>query len=427
MKIYLVGGAIRDSLMDLPVKDRDWVVVGSNPDEMLQHGFTQVGKDFPVFLHQQTKDEYALARTETKTGPGHTGFKFDASAQVTLEEDLSRRDLTINAIAAEVEESDRLGNSVKFGKLIDPYKGALDLKSKVLRHVSPAFNEDPLRVLRVARFAARLAHRGFTIAPDTQSLMTEMTRSGELDHLVKERVWQEMEAALKEQTPVVFFQVLRDCGALQVLLPEIDNLFGVPQPPKYHPEIDTGIHTFMSLEQATRLSEDPVVRFASLVHDVGKAATDKNNWPSHRGHESLGLALLDDIKVRLGIPKEYAEIARLVCEHHTKLHRLKQLRASTVLSLLEALDAFRRPQRLEKFLLACEADAKGRTGLEQRSYPQGALLRKLQKAAANIDIKLLVQQNSANSDYGKSRELGELIRHRRGAAIDLELTKLNTL
>jgi len=424
MKFYLVGGAVRDKLLDLPIKDRDWVVVGANRDDMLELGFTQVGKDFPVFLHPQTKEEYALARTETKIGPGHSGFSFNATANVSLEDDLSRRDLTINAIAQEVEGSISLGEPGKLGKLIDPYNGSVDLENKILRHISTAFNEDPLRVLRVARFAARLAHRGFTIAAETRTLLTDMTRNGELGQLVKERVWQETEAALKEKTPVAFFQTLRDCGALAVLLPEIDNLFGVPQPEKYHPEIDTGIHTFMCLEQASLLSEDPVIRYATLVHDVGKAVTDKNKWPSHHGHEGLGLALLDSIKTRLSIPKEYAEMARLVCEHHTKLHRVLQLKASTVLSLLEALDAFRRPQRLDKFLTACEADARGRTGLEQRPYPQGAQLKALQQAASSIDIKALIKQNSEMDNRGKSKKLGELIRRHRNAAIELKLGEM---
>lgn len=375
MKTYLVGGAVRDKLLNIPIKDKDWVVVGSNASEMKAMGFLQVGKDFPVFLHPESKQEYALARTERKTAPGHTGFEFDTSKQVSLEQDLMRRDLTINAIA---ESED--------GELVDPFNGQQDLQQRILRHVSPAFAEDPLRVLRVAKFAARLAHLGFVVADETMTLMRDIVASGELDSLVKERVWQEIEQAMCAPEPAVFIQVLRDSDALQVILPEVDHLFGVPQPAKHHPEVDTGIHTLMCLQQASKLSDDPVVRYATLVHDVGKGITDRSKWPSHHAHESLGLKLLTQITTRLRVPKEYSQLAALVCEHHTKLHRITELRPTTLLKLLEALDVFRRPQRLDKFLAACEADARGRTGFEDREYPQKKYLRELFAALSTIDI-----------------------------------------
>ena len=375
MKIYQVGGAVRDKLLNIPVKDRDWVVVGSNAQEMKALGFLQVGKDFPVFLHPDSKQEYALARTERKIAPGYTGFEFDTSTHVTLEQDLMRRDLTINAIA-EAEN----------GEFIDPYHGRQDLQDRILRHVSPAFAEDPLRVLRVAKFAARLAHLGFVIADETLTLMRNIAASGELDSLVKERVWQEMEQALRCAAPAVFIQVLRDCHALQVILPEVDRLFGVPQPAKHHPEVDTGIHTLLCLQQASKLSDDPVVRYATLVHDVGKGITDPGKWPSHYAHESLGLKLLAEITTRLHVPKEYSRLAALVCEHHTKLHRIMELRPTTLLKLLESLDAFRRPEQVDKFLLACEADARGRTGFEDCEYPQGHYLSELAATLCALDI-----------------------------------------
>jgi tRNA nucleotidyltransferase (CCA-adding enzyme) len=382
MEIYLVGGAVRDKLLGLPVKDRDWVVVGSSPQAMLDLGYRQVGKDFPVFLHPQSNEEFALARTERKTAPGHTGFSFDTSESVTLEEDLQRRDLTINAIAEDSE-----------GKLVDPYGGVADCENRILRHVSDAFSEDPLRVLRVARFAARFAHLGFRVADDTNALMRDMVASGELESLVGERVWTEMHKALVAQSPAEFVRVLRQCDALAIILPEVDALFGVPQPEKYHPEIDTGVHTLMCLEQARKLSDDSAVLYATLVHDVGKALTERENWPRHIGHESLGLRALSSIEQRLPLPKEHAALARLVCEHHTKLHRIQELKPATLLKLLESLDAIRRPERLQKFLLACEADARGRTGLEDRDYPQGQYLLTVLDAATSIDIPdLLAKQ-----------------------------------
>ena len=379
MKTYLVGGAVRDELLGVPIKDRDWVVVGATGPELVEQGYRQVGKGFPVYLHPDSGEEYALARKESKVAPGHTGFEFDTSAEVSLEEDLLRRDLTINAMARDER-----------GELVDPYGGQKDLDKRVLRHVSPAFSEDPLRVLRVARFAARLQPWGFTVASETLQLMRSISESGELETLVAERVWGEFELAMASPAPRVFVEILRECDALAILLPEVNRLFGVPQPPKYHPEVDTGLHTLMCLDQAANLSDDPVVRYAVLMHDVGKGVTDPEKWPSHYGHEALGLPLQDDVARRMKVPNSYAGLARLVCEHHTLLHRVQELRPRTVLKLMESLDAFRRPERLEKFLDACEADARGRTGLEDRAYPQRAYLLGLLAAVSALDIKSLL-------------------------------------
>ena len=409
MEIYLVGGAVRDSLLDLPVRDKDWVVVGSNAKLMKEQGYLQVGKDFPVFLHPQTKQEYALARTERKVGVGYLGFEFDASEFVTLEQDLLRRDLTINAIA---ESSD--------GQLIDPYNGRRDIKDKVLRHVSPAFAEDPLRVLRVAKFAARFARLGFTVAPETLKLMSNIVQSGEIDALVRERVWQEIEQTMGGPAPDVFIAVLRDCGALKSILPEVDRLFGVPQPVKYHPEVDTGLHTLLSLQQAVKLTDDPVIRYATLVHDVGKGVTDKANWPSHHAHETLGLPLQADISKRLHVPNEFAKLAALVCEHHTKMHRIKELRPTTLLKLIEALDGFRRPERVQKFLLACEADARGRTGLEERDYPQNAYLTTILNELSQLDLGALLKEE-------KPQNPQEFVQQSRLSLLSDILTRLNAL
>jgi tRNA nucleotidyltransferase (CCA-adding enzyme) len=380
MKIHLVGGAVRDALLGLSTSDRDWVVTGATPAQMQALGYRPVGKDFPVFLHPHSKEEYALARTERKSGHGYKGFVFNADPAVTLEEDLQRRDLTINAIARTED-----------GQIIDPWGGVRDLEARVLRHVSPAFAEDPLRVLRVARFAARFAPLGFRVAPETLTLMRQLSSSGELQHLVAERVWQEMEKALGEPAPAEFFRVLRECGALQVILPEVDALFGVPQPALHHPEIDTGVHVLMCLEQAARLSADPVVRFATLVHDLGKGTTLRAYWPSHHGHEERGVALIAALSERLRVPTRFAAIGRLVSQYHTHCHRAGQLRADTLLKLLEALDAFRRPLQLTQFLLACEADARGRTGFEERPYPQADRVRAAFAAASAIDIPALLQ------------------------------------
>ena len=409
MEIYLVGGAVRDSLLDLPVRDKDWVVVGSNAKLMKEQGYLQVGKDFPVFLHPQTKQEYALARTERKVGVGYLGFEFDASEFVTLEQDLLRRDLTINAIA---ESSD--------GQLIDPYNGRRDIKDKVLRHVSPAFAEDPLRVLRVAKFAARFARLGFTVAPETLKLMSNIVQSGEIEALVRERVWQEIEQTMGGPAPDVFIAVLRDCGALKSILPEVDRLFGVPQPVKYHPEVDTGLHTLLSLQQAVKLTDDPVIRYATLVHDVGKGVTDKANWPSHHAHETLGLPLQADISKRLHVPNEFAKLAALVFEHHTKMHRIKELRPATLLKLIEALDGFRRPERVQKFLLACEADARGRTGLEERDYPQNAYLTTILNELSQLDLGALLKEE-------KPKNPQEFVQQSRLSLLSDILTRLNAL
>lgn len=394
MEIYLVGGAVRDKLLGLPTKDRDWVAVGATRQQMLDLGYTQVGNDFPVFLHPQSKEEYALARTERKTAPGHTGFVFDANETVTLEQDLARRDLTINAIA---ETSD--------GQLIDPFDGCGDIERRVLRHVSPAFEEDPLRVLRVARFAARFAPLGFTVAPETNEIMRHIVNSGELSSLVSERVWQELSRALASAQPDAFISVLRDCDALKVILPEVDALFGVPQPEKFHPEVDTGLHTLLCLQQARRLSENSDVIYAVLVHDVGKGLTDPSLWPSHKLHETRGLPLLKEIATRLRVPNEFAKLAALVCEHHTKLHRLEHIDAERALTLLETIDIFRKPERLDKFLCACEADARGRTGLEECAYPQREFFEVLAQAATSIDVGASIEEHNPSDIKAFVREL----------------------
>jgi tRNA nucleotidyltransferase (CCA-adding enzyme) len=372
MKIYLVGGAVRDRLLGRPVIEHDYVVVGATPDELAAQGFRPVGKDFPVFLHPRTGEQYALARTERKTGPGYYGFATCFSPDVTLEEDLARRDLTVNAMAADED-----------GIIIDPYGGRRDLEARVLRHVSPAFVEDPLRVLRVARFAARFAPLGFTVAADTMQLMRAMVASGELAALVPERVWVETERALGEARPVVYLEVLRDCGALGVVFPEIAALFGVPQPEKWHPEVDSGIHTLQVLDVAAELSPETSVRFAALVHDVGKGLTPRDQWPRHIGHEEAGVRLIEHLCERLRIPNEHRDLAVLVARHHARVHRAAELKPGTTLELLEAADAFRRPGRFERLLLACEADARGR-GAERRCepYPQADLLRRARDAAA---------------------------------------------
>jgi len=376
MKIYLVGGAVRDRLLGLPVHERDWVVVGARPEELIDQGFRPVGRDFPVFLHPETGEEYALARTERKTGAGYHGFATHFAPDVTLEGDLARRDRTINAIAEDPET----------GALIDPWGGRQDIAARVLRHVSPAFVEDPLRVLRVARFAARYHRLGFSIAPETLELMRRIAQSGELAALVPERVWNETSRALSEPDPQVYFASLRACGALVSVFPEVEALFGVPQPAEWHPEVDTGLHTLMVLEQAARLTSDPVVRFAALTHDLGKGTTPRAEWPRHRGHEVRSVNLLHGLSDRLRVPNEFRQVAALVARHHGVVHRALELRDSTVLDLLEQVDALRRPARFEQFLLACEADMRGRTGFEQRPYPQAALLRSALQAAASVEL-----------------------------------------
>lgn len=379
MKTYLVGGAVRDQLLNYPVKERDWVVVGASPDELLQQGYQQVGRDFPVFLHPKTREEYALARTERKMGAGYYGFSCDYNPHVTLEEDLARRDLTINAIAMDSE-----------GKIVDPYHGQDDLRAKLLRHVSPAFVEDPVRVLRVARFAARYHHLGFKLANETRLLMYEMVKRGELEHLVPERAWQELQRSLGEKNPEQFIHTLRVCGALRVVLPEIDALFGVPNPPRYHPEVDSGIHTLQVLSAAVAISENPVIRFAALVHDLGKACTAMNTWPSHPGHEELGLAVIERLCLRLRIPAEYRKFALLVCRFHLKIHRLSELRAGTIVDVLEQTDSFRREGLFENLLVVCEADSKGKD--LNSDYTQAKHWRFLHEECAKISAQSLIDE-----------------------------------
>jgi len=395
METYLVGGAVRDDLLGYPVAERDWVVVGATPRDLLDLGYRQVGRDFPVFLHPETRDEYALARTERKQGHGYTGFAVHCDPDVTLEQDLMRRDLTINAMARSAA-----------GALIDPYGGQRDLADRVLRHVSPAFVEDPLRVLRTARFAARYAHLGFSVAAQTRALMAEIVAQGELQHLPMERVWGEFERALGERDPDRFVLELRDCGALAALLPELDALFGVPQSPQYHPEIDTGVHTLMALQQAVRLSGAADVRFAVLIHDLGKGTTPQAEWPRHIAHEQRGRKLVDRVCQRLRVPNPFRELALQVCEFHTLCHRALELRGTTLLKLLVRTDALRRPERFEAFLLACEADARGREGLESRAYPQADYLRRALAVAREVKA----------ADFADSGLSGKAL----GAAIEAE-------
>jgi len=373
MQVYLVGGAVRDGLLGLPVKERDWVVVGGTREELLRLRYREVGRDFPVFLHPESHEEYALARLERKTAPGYRGFEFRFGPEVTLEEDLARRDLTINAIAQAPD-----------GSLIDPYGGRRDLDTRVLRHVSDAFVEDPVRVLRVARFAARFAPLGFRVAAETAALMRAIVARHEIDALVPERVWQETDLALREPQAAEFFAVLRDCDALRVVFPEIDELFGVPQPPQWHPEIDTGVHTLMVLEQACLLCAEPQIRFAALVHDLGKATTPRDQWPRHPGHEERSVALIETLADRLRVPADYRELAGIVARFHGNVHRAQELRPATILELFERADAFRRPERFAQALLACEADARGRTGFERREYPQRTYLTAVREAAAAV-------------------------------------------
>src|SRR3984893_3500340 len=373
MQVYLVGGAVRDALLGQAVKERDWVVVGGTREELLRLKFREVGRDFPVFLHPDTHEEYALARLERKVGPGYRGFRVEFGPEVTLEEDLARRDLTINAIAQSAD-----------GTLLDPHGGKRDLDARLLRHVSPAFAEDPVRVLRVARFAARFAPLGFRVAPETLDLMRAMVERGEVGALVPERVWQEIEKALREPKASEFLRVLRACGALRPIYPEIDALFGVPQPAQWHPEIDTGLHTLMVLDQAALLSPDPKVRFAALVHDLGKGTTPREEWPSHRGHEERSVALIGALADRLRLPGEYRDLSIIVARYHGIVHRAFELRAKTILEFMERADAFRRPERFALALLACEADSRGRAGLERAPYPQRAYLQAARDAAAAI-------------------------------------------
>ena len=392
MEIYLVGGAVRDQLLGRPVVDRDWVVVGATPDDMLAAGFKPVGKDFPVFLHGQTKEEYALARTERKTGRGYHGFAFHADPGVTVEQDLERRDLTINAIAQRDD-----------GNLVDPFGGVDDIRTRTLRHVSSAFVEDPVRLLRVARFAARYAPLGFTVADDTLALMRRMVDDGEVDHLVPERVWTETRKALAEPRPSVFLQVLRDTGALRLLFPEVDALYGVPQRPEYHPEIDTGIHVQMVLDAAAVLAPgDALVGWCALTHDLGKALTPAHVLPRHIMHEQRGVEPVRELSARLKVPAEYAFMAEMVCKHHLNAHMAFELKPTTVLRLLDALGALRRPERLETFLLACMADKRGRAGSADAPYPQADFLRSCRTAAAAVTSQPFVERGLQGPAIGEA-------------------------
>ncbi len=377
MKIFLVGGAVRDRLLGRQPHEHDYVVVGATPGELIALGYRPVGKDFPVFLHPTTGEQYALARTERKTGRGYYGFETRFSPDVTLEDDLGRRDLTINAIAQDDD-----------GTLVDPHGGRGDIEARVLRHVSAAFVEDPLRVLRVARFAARFAPLGFSVAPETMELLRGIVSSGEMAALVPERVWVETERALGEERPSVYFEVLRECGALAAVFPEVAALDGVPQPAKWHPEIDTGVHTMQALEVAASLSPDTTVRFAAVVHDLGKGLTPREQWPRHLGHEEAGATLIEAVCARLKVPNEHRDLAVLVARHHAKVHRAAELRPVTMLELLEATDAFRRAERFDRLLLACEADARGRgPDLRAAPYPQAGLLRRARDAAARVRLE----------------------------------------
>jgi tRNA nucleotidyltransferase (CCA-adding enzyme) len=398
--VYLVGGAVRDKILGVPPKERDWVVVGGTPDQLLARNFRQVGASFPVFLHPNTGEEYALARTERKQGHGYHGFAVDFHPDVTLEEDLARRDLTVNAMAQDEE-----------GHLIDPFGGQRDLEQRVLRHVSPAFCEDPLRVLRVARFAARFAEFGFRVHPSTMELMREMVTSGELEHLVPERVWAEFADAMSSSQPDVFIKVLRESGALAVLLPEVDRLFGVPQPAKYHPEIDTGIHVLMTMNLAARLGGPAEVVFALLLHDLGKGLTPDALLPSHVGHERSGVPLVNDVCARLRTPGAYRDLALKVCELHLRCHRLLEARPSTVMKLIEDADLLRRPERVRDFVRACEADFRGREGLEDRPYPQGDRLQ------AALQAVLAIRARDIGTEGLDGVQIGEKLRKERIKAI----------
>lgn len=404
MQIFLVGGAVRDKLMNYPVGDCDWVVVGASPEQMLDLGYNPVGKDFPVFLHPKSQEEYALARTERKTAPGYSGFQFHCAPDITLEQDLIRRDLTINAIA---EDGD--------GNLVDPYNGQQDIQDKKLRHVSLAFAEDPVRILRVARFAARYHHLGFTVADETMDLMATMVDSGEVDHLVAERVWKEMSRALAEKSPHIFIQVLRDCGALARIMPEIDQLFGVPQPKRYHPEIDCGVHVLLVLKASTELSNNIDVRLACLLHDLGKATTPAEILPGHRDHEQRGVPLVEQLCRRLAVPKEAKDLALKVTEYHTCVHRIRDLDGASRYSILKSIDAFRRPEKLDLLLLACTADARGRTGFEDSGYPQANIFRASFNACNNVAVADIVAKGF------KGKEIGEELDLRRIEAIDLQI------
>jgi len=399
--IYLVGGAVRDSLLGRPVAERDWVVVGATPEELQAQGFTPVGRDFPVFLHPHTREEHALARLERKTGPGYRGFVTEFAPDVTLEQDLARRDLTINAMAQATD-----------GHLIDPHGGRADLERRVLRHVSPAFVEDPVRILRIARFLARFAHLGFSVAAETLELMRQMSASGELDALVPERVWRELERLLGEPTPRAGIELLRECGALRIVLPELDALFGVPQSPKWHPEVDTGEHVLLALQVAAGRAAPVSVRFAVLMHDLGKALTPRSEWPKHIAHEARGVPAIESLCQRLRVPQEHRDLALLASRFHTHVHRGLELRATTLLEVLESADAFRRPGRFAELLEVCECDARGRLGFADQPYPQRARFEQALEAASAATL----QPDEREGLVGAA--IGERLRRKRLAAIE---------
>ena len=410
MKSYLVGGAVRDQLLGLPAGDRDYVVVGESPESMLAAGFKPVGSDFPVFLHPRSSDEYALARTERKTAPGYKGFVFHADPSVTLEQDLARRDFTINAIAQD-----------EHGQIIDPHHGQRDLELRIIRHVSAAFSEDPLRVLRGARFMARFAHLGFRIADETILLMQSIVQAGELKHLVAERVWQELTKALRSKTPSAFLQTLRQAHALESLLPEVNALYGVPQRIEYHPEVDAGIHTEMVCDMAARLAPgDDLIGFVALVHDLGKALTDKTAWPKHIAHEHLGVPAVEAVCNRLKVPNEHRALAVHVCREHLLVHRLHELRPESVQDLLQRIDAFRRPERIRQIALVCEADKRGRLSLNETEYPNGRLLQRYFEVATSVRARHAVPQQNLQGPA-----IGEALRKARIAAI-AEIKKSNS-
>lgn len=400
MKIYLVGGAVRDQLLGLSIKDKDYVVVGATPQQMVDKGFRPIGKDFPVFLHPKTHEEYALARTERKTAKGYHGFEFNTDISVTLEDDLARRDLTINAMAQDIDTKE----------IIDPYNGQQDLKDKVLRHVSHAFAEDPVRILRIARFAARYAHLGFVVHEKTNLMMIEMVNNGEVDALVAERVWQELRKALNEKTPSEFIKVLRACGALKVLFPEFNKLFGVPQTKKWHPEVDTGIHCMMAMDQAANLDNDTA--FAVFNHDLGKGITPVDILPSHKGHEAGGVPLVEAVCERLKVPTQYKKLALVVCRWHLHSHTAYDLRPSTIHKMFSKTGAYQQPEQFDKFLQACKADATGRLGLESTDYPQADYLRKCLDAASKVDVQAIIQRGFSGEHLGNeiSQERIKLIK-----------------
>ena len=406
MQIYMVGGAVRDRLLGRPVNDHDWVVVGATPEQMIALGYLPVGRDFPVFLHPQTREEYALARTERKSGRGYRGFVVQTSPDVTLEEDLSRRDLTINAIASSADGADA-------EVIFDPYSGAKDLHNKVLRHVTDAFHDDPVRILRVARFAARFTD--FSVAPETMELMRSMVAQGEADHLVAERVWQELARGLMEEQPSRMFEVLRQCGALKVVLPEVDRLWGVPQRADYHPEIDTGVHLMMVLDMAARLQAPLGVRFACLTHDLGKGTTPQDVLPRHIGHEQRSAKLLKGLCERLRVPTDCRELADVVAREHGNIHRSGDLGAAALVRLLERCDAIRKPARLDDILLACECDARGRLHFEEAAYPQRARINAALAAVQSVATSVIAAHAASKGVTGQ--KVGELIHAARVEAV----------